>query len=342
VRPRVRTAALTGYSGLAASLGLDPLDLLGRVGLDSADLDFPDRWVLAARVAELLELSAEESHCADFGLRLALLRPLGGIGPLSLVLRDQPDLRTALTLLVRFQKFFNEALRLRLDETVGLAALEVWLEFGEPVPSSQAIDLTMGALLGVIRALVGENWEPLVPTFSRPEPPDPEPYRRRFGPRLRFGAEFTGLLLSARELDTPVVIADPSLRPYSQMLLHSVVATAPSTVASQVADVVEVLLPLRRCSVTEVARALGVRPRALQRSLAEEEESFSSIVHATRAAQAERYLSRDGHSLTEVSQLLGFDAPSAFSRWFHQHFGMSAGQWRREARSVVIDRRRRD
>src|SRR3712207_9002667 len=38
---------------------------------------------------------------------------------------------------------------------------EVWLEFGEPAPHDQALDLVMAALVGIVRALVGSDWEPL-------------------------------------------------------------------------------------------------------------------------------------------------------------------------------------
>jgi AraC-like DNA-binding protein len=337
VRPRLRTAALTGYAGLARSLGLDPVVLMNSVGLDIEDLDFPDRWVLASQVARLLEVSAQESGCADFGLRLVPFRRLGTLGPLSVVLRDEPDLRSAVQLLARYERAYNEALHLRLDETQGLAAVEVWLAFGEPVPSNQSIDLVMGALVGILRTLVGSEWEPLVPTFARPEPPDPTPYRRLFGPGVRFDGTFTGLLFPSRDLDAPVVIADPSLRPYTHALLDTVGDGGASTTAGQVADIVELLLPLGSCSVTEVARYLGLRPRALQRSLADDGESFSGIVHAVRARLAERYLSHDGYSLTEVSQQLGFDAPSAFSRWFRQQFGMTAVEWRRTTHLMTQD-----
>jgi hypothetical protein len=43
----------------------------------------------------------------------------------------------------------------------------------------------------------------------------------------------------------------------------------------------------------------------------------------------------DRYSLTEVSQLLGFGAPSAFTRWFHGRFGISPSDWRRTARSAT-------
>jgi AraC-like DNA-binding protein len=82
-----------------------------------------------------------------------------------------------------------------------------------------------------------------------------------------------------------------------------------------------------------VARHLGLRPRGLQRYLADHGESFSAVVHATRARLAERYLTNAYYSLTDVSQLLGFEAPSAFSRWFRQRFGTSPTEWRRTARA---------
>jgi AraC-like DNA-binding protein len=333
VRPRIRTATLTGYAGLARSLGLDPGELMNRVGLGIADLDTPDTWVPAAPAARLLELSAHESDCEEFGLRVAQLRRLGTLGPISVVVREEPDLRSALDLLIRYERAYTEPLHLRLSETDGLATLEMWLEFGEPAPHDQALDLVMGALLGIIRALVRSDWEPQVASFSRPAPADPGPYHRMFGAGVRFDREFTGLVFPARELDAPVVTSDSSVRPYTRQYLDVVVAPPASTTSGQVAEVVELLLPLGRCSLSEVSRHLGLRPRELQRSLADDQESFSSIVHTTRARLAERYLPNEWYSLTGVSQLLGFGAPSAFSRWFHQWFGSSPTEWRRMARA---------
>jgi AraC-like DNA-binding protein len=87
-----------------------------------------------------------------------------------------------------------------------------------------------------------------------------------------------------------------------------------------------------RCSTHQVARSLGVTPRTLHRQLAAEGQSFSAIVHETREALAERYLSADRYSQTDVSELLGFTAPSAFSRWFRQRFGVSPTEWRATSR----------
>jgi AraC-like DNA-binding protein len=336
MRPRVRTNTLTGYATLARTVGLDPAALMTGVGLDVDDLEVPDRWIPAAPVALLLELSAEQADCPDFALRLAELRRLGTLGPLSVVLRDEPDLRSAVDLLIRYERAYNEALHLRLSEADGVARIEMWLEFGEPAPREQALDLVMAASIGVVRALVGSGWQPLAASFVRSTPPDPSPWRSRFGPAVVFEQGFTGLVLRGGDLAMPVVAADDSLRPYTREFLRTVVARPESVAASDEGDVVEaveLLLPLGQGSLPQVSRYLGVRPRRLQRDLAERGETFASILHATRARLAERYLPIERYSLTEVSRLLGFQAPSAFSRWFRQQFGTTPQEWRRAARA---------
>jgi AraC-like DNA-binding protein len=333
MRPRIRTATLTGYAALARSLGLDPAETTAAVGLAVADLDAGDRWIPAAPVARLLELSAQRSGVEDFALRLADLRRLGALGPISVALRDEPDLRAALDVLIRYEELYNEALHLRMGEDDVLVTVTAWLELGEPAPTGQALDLVMAVLLGVVRALVREDWEPLSASFARPPPADPGPYLRRFGPWVRFGGAETCLVFHTRELALPVVTSDPSIRPYTQDYLRSVLGPRATTAAAQTAEVLELLLPLGQASTAEVGRRMGLSPRQLQRSLAEEGTSFSGVVHEVRAALAERYLSVDHTSLTDLSLRLGFAAPSAFSRWFRQQFGTSPSEWRRTSRA---------
>jgi AraC-like DNA-binding protein len=328
MRPSVRCATLDGYVGLARSLGLDPTRLLAGVGLDVSDLAVPDKWVPAAAVARLLERSAEQSGREDFGLRLAGLRRLATLGPLSVVLRQEADLRSALGLLTRYENSYNEALRLRLDEAEDLATMRLWLEFGEPAPSRQSSELATAALLGIVREIIGRQWEPLSICFSHRAPASLDTHRSVFGPRLRFGHEFTGLVFYASELDAANAASDPLLRPYAEQFRQALGSPRAATVSDQVRELVEMLLPVGRCSSTQVARSLGLTERTLHRHLAAEGQSFSGIVHGTREALAERYLAAERYSLTDVSQLLGFTAPSAFSRWFRQRFGVSPTEWR--------------
>jgi AraC-like DNA-binding protein len=335
MRQFARTASLTGYAGLCRSLGLDPAQLMASVGLDIVDLDVPDRWLPAVPMARLLELSARESGCEDFAVRMSERRGLGSLGPLSVVLRDEPDLRGVLDVLVRFERAYTGVLDLRLTEEAGRATVEVRLEFGEAVPTRQVQDLVIANLVRIVRILVRPTWAPTSAHFGHEAPAELDAFHRAFGANVHFGTEFTGFVLDAVDLDAPVVTADASVRPYTRQLLRSLVLhPGAATRSGETARVVELLLPLGRCSLEEVARHLGVRPRMLQQQLAGEDQSFSSVMHATRGRLAEHYLSIDRFSLTEVSLLLGFAAPSAFSRWFRQQFGVSPTAWRDSARSL--------
>jgi len=136
--PFVRYATLNRYVDLGRELGIDPVSLMRVHGLDPSGLAHPDHRVPAAAAARLLTETATLTGHDDVGLRLAELRQISTLGPLSLVLREEPDVRSALTLLLRYEHSYNEALRMRLDEDGDLATMRLWFEFGEPAPTRQA------------------------------------------------------------------------------------------------------------------------------------------------------------------------------------------------------------
>jgi AraC-like DNA-binding protein len=335
-RALIRSATLNGYLGLAKSLNLDGARMMRRAGLDPADLAVPDKWISAASAARLLDASATASGYADFAVRLAELRRLSTIGPLSLVLREEPDLRSVLRLLLRHERSYNEALRMRLDESEEIATLQLWCEFGEPAPTGQALALGAAALFGIIRECLGDRWRPLAICFHDHAPADLRTYHRIFGPGLQFEHDFTGLVIYESDLAAANKLSDPHMRPYAQRFLDSVISPRAWTYTDRTRELVEFLLPLGKCSMDKVARGLDLDPRTLHRRLAAEGESFNSIVHSTRAGLAERYLANDGYTMTDVSQLLGFAAPSAFSRWFNQQFGVSPSEWRSASRATEV------
>ena len=118
------------------------------------------------------------------------------------------------------------------------------------------------------------------------------------------------------------------IRTYTRRFLRSLPPPHTRDVVDQVRELVQLLLPLRRCTMPRVARALGVTTRTLHRVLAARQESFAAIVDDTRAGLAERYLAIDRYTVSDVSDRLGFAASSAFSRWFRRRFGVSPTAWR--------------
>lgn len=328
MKPLSRYASLNNYVDLARSCGLDPARLIRDCGLDPAGFGTQDRWIPAEAVAELLERSAAESGREDFGLRMAQVRRFANLGPLSLVIREEPDVRSALRLLARHEHMYNEALHTEIVEADGVAAARVTVDVGKPVPVRQAVELTTGVLHGLLRGFAGPTWRPMQVGFSHPPPRDRATHFRMFGPHVEFDQDFDGILLYSTDLDAPNAMADPLLHGYTRQLLGKLAPTPQTTVTERVRELVELLLPTGRCTVDQVARSLGVDRRTVHRRLAQDGTTFTAIVDDTRAALAERMVANRRHSLTEVADLLGFSSVSNFSRWFRTRYGTSPRQWR--------------
>jgi AraC-like DNA-binding protein len=339
MKPLARYAALNGYLELSRSVDLDPLPLMRAVGLDPAGIGVPDRWIPAAAIVELLERSAAISGQDDFGLRLVERRRFSNLGPVSLVIREEPDIRSALKFLMRYQLMYNEALRMRLSESDGVATIHIGTDLGEPAESRQATELAVGVLYRLLRDFVHPGWQPVAVCFAHTASADRSTYLRVFGRMVKFEQEFNGILMYSTELDSPNRMSDPDLRPYARRFLDSL--DAPTGVAStlkRVRELIELLLPTGRCSLEQVARSLGVDRRTVHRHLADSGETFSSVLNSTRVECAERMVANQRYSLTEIAELLAFSSPSNFSRWFRGQFGCSPRQWRNQRKAVPSGR----
>ncbi|MRH91345.1 helix-turn-helix domain-containing protein [Nocardia sp. SYP-A9097] len=329
MKPLARYAALHSYVELGPQLGIDPIGLMRASGLDPAGVSLQDRWVPAAAIAELLERSAAAADRADFGLRLAERRRFANLGPLSLVVREEPDVRSALTVMSRHEDMYNEALHTRLTEQNGIAAIRLTLDTGQPGDTRQSVELSVGVLHGLLQGFIGTDWQPMEVRFTHSAPPDLRAHHRIFGPQVAFDQDFNGILTYTADLDAPNAMADPQLRAYTQQLLNPIRSARPATTSERVRELIELLLPTGRCSVEQVARSLGVDRRTIARHLAAEGETFTDLLDATRAELARHLVANPRRSLTETAELLGFSTPGNFSRWFRKQHGCSPIQWRR-------------
>ena len=330
--PQVRAASLTNYAGVARFVGLDPTKMLRRAGIDPEALADPDRMIPRRATAELLEASARESGCESFGLLMAECRTLPAFGALSLLLIHQKTARGVVEALVDYQGLLSGAHAVALEEEGGTAIIRT--EFAGRVGSRQAIDLLMGIVCRTVSEVVSGRWHPESAHFVRPAPADLSVHHRIFQCDLVFGAAFNGLVCASASLDAPNPAADSVLarhaRRYLDMLLPE---PADGSIGERARRAAYLLLPAGRATLEQVADNLGLHPRALQRQLEAEGQTFASMLAAVRRELALRYLSSSAHSITEIAHMTGYASPSSFTRWFAAEFGMSPAAWRAEERA---------
>ena len=125
----------------------------------------------------------------------------------------------------------------------------------------------------------------------------------------------------------PIPAADPTLNREVKRSLDMQLANLRDEPVQRARQIVRMLLPSGLCSVDRVAGHLGMHRRTLNRHLAAEGESVTTIINAVRAELAEEYLANRKRKLYEVADLLGFSSAGDFSRWFRGQFGKTPSDW---------------
>jgi AraC-like DNA-binding protein len=328
----IRSASLTNYAEIARKAGLDPYRLLREFGLPRRCLEELEVTVPIDSVRQLLEASAERSNVEAFGLLMAAKRQLSSLGPIGLLVREQPTMRLATEALARYANRLNEALFLAIEEVGDVVVLREELVVGGLGPVRQSTELAIGVAFRALQTLLGSGWRPRRVCFAHDAPADRSVHERIFGRIVEFGHEFNGIVCLRRDLEVPNPHADPMMARYAQRLVEKRFPGT-ATITDQVRLLIVMLLGTGHCTIEVAAQHLGVNRRTIHRHLAQEGQTFSDMVDAVRRELAARYVADKHRSLAEVASLLGFSAPSGFSHWYRRQFRGAASERRAQVSS---------
>src|SRR5689334_20632570 len=106
----VRLQAVQGYRELVADLGGDPTRLLRAGKIKASAFDQPAAFVSFGGMIQLLERSARELECPDFGLRLAERQDIGILGPLAVAMRYSATVGDAMQCASKYMYVHNPAI----------------------------------------------------------------------------------------------------------------------------------------------------------------------------------------------------------------------------------------
>ena len=325
----IRSAILSHYAQVATSMKLNTARMLKRARLATVCLVNPNVPIPAVRAIELIECSAIEAGSSTFGIRLALARGTPDLGPLNLLLREEPDLRSALRSLQSHLHVHSRSIRFVLDEGDDTATWATRFALATPYPPTapQSTEMIVCGMLRSIKWLSGENWSPVLLCLSHAAPGETRTHRTLLGCRVAFDQPFDGLVIRRSDLDRPIAHASPLLRRYAEAYVQSLASASSSDFQGIVTELIHVLLPAGRCSAAALARHLDMDRSTLSRRLAQVDQTYSSLLQTARVALASRSCLA-GWPLADVADQLGFAELSIFSRWFRRSFGCSARAWR--------------
>ncbi|MBA5635929.1 AraC family transcriptional regulator [Duganella sp. LX20W] len=326
----IRASTLTGYLEVASRHKLNALALLAEVGITAAQVGDQEQRVPLAAVCRLLELSAERSGCATFGLEMAALRQRRDVGPIGLLMSHARTLRESLLTAERYHHLLNDALAIHIETVDDTVLIREEIIAGAGVQTRQATELAVGVLSRICRVLLGEGWRPKSVNFTHAGPADASFHRRYFGCGVHFGREFNGIVCVAADLDAPNPAADQALVRYAESLAAPLNAADHESIVFEVRRAIYLLLPLNEATVDGVAVKLRLSGRSLQRHLREHGTEFIDLLSDVRHELAVRYLGNPRFPIGRIAALLGYTRQASFTRWFISRFGKPPSAWRAE------------
>jgi AraC-like DNA-binding protein len=332
----VRVDALRNFREIVTELGGDPVALLSRAQIDPTVLGNRNAVISYRMMVHLLERTAAELNCPDFGMRLANVQ--GGakvLGPLEVAMKNSRSVGEAFRYCAEHTQAYSPAAQICFEEDK--AEKRTFMRFEillsrlpyQRQSVEQALLLTHHAASdisgGQVRAR--EVWfshEPLAAAAI---------YRAHFGCVIRFGQSSNGLFFSEADLRYPIADPDPQLYELAACFIDSRFPATSMAMSSRVRTLVTRLLDAGECTSERVAASLGLHPRTLQRRLREEGQCFEAIKDEVRRDVAMRYLGQPDMPLTRVAEMLGYSEASVLSRSCYRWFAASPRQLRNELTS---------
>lgn len=325
--PRCRVTALSGYVEVAQFVGVDPYAQLRTVGIAPSALGDHELWVASDKVNLLLENTAAAANCPHFALLMVEARGLADLGPLSLLLAHQTDVRGIITSLCTYQRQMNEILMLSLEAADDCATLLIDMLPG--YGTRQYIEGCVGSAFRAIGDLTAGRWKAECVHFRHSAPADLSAHRRIFHCHVEFDSDRDGISCASWMLDQPNPASHPETALHAIKFLSMLSAERPdASITDRTRHAINLHLHSGDATIDRVADSLGIHSRALQRALDREGTSFGVLLNEARRALALRYLVTSHHSISEISDLLGYSNQSSFTRWFASEFGASPGSWR--------------
>ncbi|MDC0720958.1 AraC family transcriptional regulator [Nannocystis bainbridge] len=316
----------------AVGLGLEETGLRARTGLGAAALADPDARVPLSGVYELIEAVCE--RLGDVAsLRFIAGIEAGDLDALGFLLNTCPDLGVALARFVAFQALYNDGERFEAIDVGDDAVALRYTPFGPPRRAhAWMAEVTFLDFLVNGPRWLGRDLEVRAVRLRRVPTEDLE-LRRALGP-VEFGALCDELVLPRAALQVRMPGADPAMQAFFERFARDQLARLPKdgSLRARVRAQVAARLHQGAPTLLELAEALGLAPRTLQRKLQAEGETLAALVDAVRRERAAALLAGP-QPLSEVSYRLGFSAPSAFFRAFRRWTGETPEAYRVRVRT---------
>ena len=320
---------LTCVPALIRQFGVDPAPILARARLSPGDLIDPARRIPYERLARLLSEAAARTGCPHFGLLAGRAASVSDFGLLGELMRNSPTVGQALRELVVHQHLNSEGALSFLLLQAGVVDLGYAIYAPIAESTFHIYDVALAVHMNAMCEICGEGWSPSEVFLPHSVPVDVAPYRQFFRAPVHFNAESCLLRFPASLLTRAVEGADPERLRLAQSQARAV---GKAVIVESASRALRTLLLHGKDSGADVAQALAMHRRTLNRRLSAAGTTFQGVLDRVRFAVAKELLENSDIAVDSIAAALCYADLATFMRAFRRWTGTTPVAWRQSAR----------
>jgi AraC-like DNA-binding protein len=314
-------------------LGVRASAVLRRAGLPQGFIDQPRVLVNTEELFALWRAIGEVSTNPAIGLALGTENKTERFHPIGLAALSSENFSAAIDRMARYKQLTCP------EEIVQESDGEEWsIQFrwllADEVEPPVLIECAFAWVLSTARHGTGTRLSPLRVEFVQPRE-HIKAIERHFGCPVVCGAPRNAIVFRASEAQRPFVTRNAELLAMLAPQLEEELKREndDENFVERVRIAIQQKLTGRRPTIEDIADALHISSRTLQRRLQDEGFSFQRVLEEARHQLARHYLNNSYLELNEAAYLLGYEDGNSFVRAFRTWEGIPPARWREQQRA---------
>ncbi len=314
-------------------LGVRASAVLRRAGLPQGYLDEPRVLLKTEELFALWRAIGEVSSDPTIGLQLGTETKTERFHPVSLAALSTENFGTAIKQMARYKQLTcpEEILQTKDDEEWSIQFR--WL-LADEIEPPVLIECCFAWVLSVGSPRHRYRLSPLRVEFVQPRA-HVKAIERHFGCEVVCGSSRNAIVFRADDAQRPFVTRNAELlamlAPQFEEELKQ--ENGDENFVERVRIAIQQKLTGQRPTIEDIADALHISSRTIQRRLQDEGSSFQRVLEEARHQLARQYLNNSVLELNEAAYLLGYNDANSFVRAFRTWEGVPPARWREEQRA---------
>ena len=313
-------------------LGVRAPAVLRRAGLPQAFIHQARALLNTEELFALWRAVGEVSTDPSIGLLLGTETKTERFHPIGLAALSSENFGSAIDQMARYKQLTcpEEVLQEKDDEEWSIQFR--WL-LADEVEPPVLIECCFAWVLSTARVGTGTRISPVRVEFVQPRA-HVKTIERHFGCPVVCGTPRNAIIFRATDANRPFVTRNAELLgilapQFDEELKEE---NGDENFIERVRIAIQQRLTGRRPTIEDIADALHISSRTLQRRLQDDGSSFQRVLEGARHQLARHYLNNSVLELNEAAYLLGYEDANSFVRAFRTWEGVPPARWREQQR----------